>query len=582
MGGGGTIEPEGANWGGADWVDPEEEKQRLALALAMARKGGVPADGPSMVKSLAMGAPPPAPSPPTDPRRAAIAGAIRAGEDLTPFLTQPAPDARPAPTARPMEAALTENLTPPSPDARPPAQPNPAFDVAWSARPKGPNLLAKALEYLPPMMGGGGKPLPITQAAQAMVPTIMRGPSEPPAPPPSAPAAPAAPPSAAPAVANARTPAAPVKPLTAQQGQNIMAALRGPVADTVADATGTARPAAPAPAMAAAPPRAPMAPPAPTGGVPDGPSALELALQQSRGNRLIAQLTRAGGTAIGRGSGPGYDTLDEGADRPLQELSLRQQEAAQQKAAAGLAADSDPNSPQSVMARALVGQVVPGLAKSPGFERASYSTLARGPLAKFIDANADLQNLRIRGQQERDLLRAKQRAAGVGGGAKEADVQKLGKDLENLPQVRADLELLRSTIAQGGDMPGLGWWDSRKPDFLQSGEDVRVRQAARRVLNARLHALGGANVTPQEFERISAGYGLGPGALEGQSATGIQSLISDTDADVRSKIAKYAPGVAAKLSARGFDTSPIGGSQAATPATGSPSADDLERLWGGG
>jgi hypothetical protein len=302
-------------------------------------------------------------------------------------------------------------------------------------------------------------------------------------------------------------------------------------------------------------------PAAPPGGTPPvvsaGPSSpparpdpLDLAMKAAGQSRLIAALTRAGGTAIGRGTGPGYDALDANADRPMAELQMEQADAAKK-------AESDPNSPQSRAAWAVVEQLLPGGAKVPPEGRSAAQAKAMFPMfQEIIDREMAREQMRARSEEGRlnraheARLAGMRRGAGLGG-AREADVQKLGKDTEGLAQVQNDLALLEKTISGTGDIPGAGVWDSKKPAFMQSGDDINIRQAAVRVAARLLHEQSGASVTPSEAERFMEGRGLGPGATEDQFRAGIQALASELRAALRAKAAKYRPEVVQTLQRRG-------------------------------
>lgn len=523
MGGGGTIEPEGANWGGMGAYEPQddEERRRLALQLALAARANRPSNEELIRRANeGLAASKPVALSNEEKIRQANAGlaASRGAAGTAPaMLRELATGAPPSPPAAPTPTPEGEALFADLQAADRASQPS-LMERVIAARPKGPNLLAKAAEYLPAMLGGGGKGIPMPD-----VPVMLGGRGGAPAAPAPAPTPPAPPPPPAPAPTVQRAPAP--KPAAPRMALEAPPNFTMQVPPTPYADEGSSPVAPP-------PPTATATAPAPAG-IPDGPSALELALQQSRGNRLIAQLARAGGTAIGRGSGPGYDTLDEGAGRPLQELGLRQQEAAREAAAGAAAADADPNSQQSVMARALVAEVVPGLAKSPGFERASYSTLARGPLGKFIDANADLQNLRLRGQQEIDLLRAKQKAAGAGGGglgkAGDAQLKELGEQytkagMPGFFQQYSEAKRILDDPKYRDDLPGYGRLAGRLPDELVSADGVALRQSLGAMLAEYRKGVTGAGMSDAERAEYGHITGLMQSGSDASVRQGVERL----------------------------------------------------------
>jgi hypothetical protein len=57
------------------------------------------------------------------------------------------------------------------------------------------------------------------------------------------------------------------------------------------------------------------------------------------------------------------------------------------------------------------------------------------------------------------------------------------------------------------DIPGIGAWDSRKPDFMASPDEVKIRQSRQDVLNELNRLTSGATVTPQESQRLKAAMG---------------------------------------------------------------------------
>lgn len=318
---------------------------------------------------------------------------------------------------------------------------------------------------------------------------------------------------------------------------------------------------------------------------PSGPSPLELALSRARDSRLIATLARAGGTAIGRGSSPGYDNLDENADRPLQEYAARQGEAEQQRVRALAAQEADPNSAQSRQARAVLGQMLPTMAKRPEFAGMSAAQIKSSfPMLKeVVDREMASASLAARAEEarlgrENALKVAGIRARGKGGagGAREADVQKLGKDTEGLAKIKADVALLERLAGASGDIPGAGVWDTRKPGFLQSPADTDAYQATLRVAAELLHQQSGASVTPQEAERFLESRGMGKGTTEQQFRAGAKALVRDLRAELAAKVAKYPDAARSEATRRGVIMDLPAG--APTSAAGAPD-DDAAVRW---
>lgn len=332
----------------------------------------------------------------------------------------------------------------------------------------------------------------------------------------------------------------------------------------------------------------PGAPPGPASSVPPealararevlGPAPakvdpLELALAASRGNRLIAGLTRAGGAAIGRGVGPGYDALDENSDRPLQEMGLRQQAADKAKAEA-LA--SGPLSPaeQTVYGKLLAqaGTSIPPdvLAKLPaGRIRALVPDLEK--LAQIeatrSEKDAALKNAALQAEENRQNHLDVARLAHAGTAGMRADrmaeqhdkridaeVERLGKDVEPLTKLRPDLAYLRTVAEQKGDIAGTGVLASRVPDWMLSDEGVKTRQALLRVANAYLREQSGAAVTPSEAERFLKSRGMGEGATARSLRTGLAELLPEFEAMAQSRISRHTPEAVREYKTRGGET----------------------------
>lgn len=292
----------------------------------------------------------------------------------------------------------------------------------------------------------------------------------------------------------------------------------------------------------------------PRQGMPD----LDSALQAGADRRLLAGLVRAGGTAIGRGRGPGYDALDAEADRPLAELALRRGEVQRVKSEEQAASDADPNSSQSAMARALVARTLPGVEREPWFAGASYARLASGPLAKLLDMNADIQKARIDAQARVDAVRAKRGSAGGKGGLKQADLerfsQKAAKDLAGFADMSGDLGTVLGA-AESADVAGIGPGAGLLPDVLTSGEGTENRRAARRLVENLLKAQSGLAASDREQVRKLASTSLSERASDADWRAGARELAVFVQRAMRSREAAYPPAVIDMLEERGGTTS---------------------------
>lgn len=351
-------------------------------------------------------------------------------------------------------------------------------------------------------------------------------------------------------------------------------------------------------AAAAGPPTAPP-PPTPvqmarqllTAQAP--PSDLDRALEASRNNRLVAGLTRAGGAAIGRGSGPGYDNLDEQADRPLAELGMRRQEDARLRAEGAAAEDADPGSPQSAMARRMMAQLLPGFDVG---EMSAAQIKANFPAFKeLIERETERQKIQLQNQGELDQIKAKRVPGGAAGGlgkAGDAQLKELGEEftkggMAGFFQQYQDAKRILDDPKYADDLPGYGRLAGRLPDELVSDDGVSLRQALGSMLAEYRKGITGAGMSDSE----RAEYGQITGLLQ-----------SGSDASVRQGVERLARGMQARVRGLGsgmrsdvqseygrrvpeFSRAMRGefGSTTAPAAKGAgPSADDLERLWSGG
>lgn len=459
MGGGGTIEPEGANWGGAGWTGDSEEDYLRALEAAKAA-AGLPSKPRAMVDGLVMGA-------------------------------APAGDATPAPT--PEGEALFS-------------------DLQSAGRAEKPGLLSRLAERLPVQLGGRAQPGPgpsISEVAREYVLPAFTGGVRPAAVP-TAPVTPAVRPVPdVPPLASKAKPAARPRveleapPNFAMQVPPTPFADEGPLP---ADHPAVAK------ALEAARPRQ---------GMPD----LDSALQAGADRRLLAGLVRAGGTAIGRGRGPGYDALDAEADRPLAELALRRGEVQRVKSEEQAASDADPNSSQSAMARALVARALPGVEREPWFATASYARLASGPLSRLLDMNADLQRERIKASAKRGAG-----GAGVGlGKAGDAQLKELGEQytkagMPGFFQQYMEAKRVLDDPKYKDDLPGYGRLAGRLPDELVSDDGVALRQSLGAMLAEYRKGVTGAGMSDAERTEYGQITGLMQSGSDQSVRQGVERL----------------------------------------------------------
>lgn len=301
-----------------------------------------------------------------------------------------------------------------------------------------------------------------------------------------------------------------------------------------------------------APPAAVAGPPSqqrqPADGVPPealaaarkelGLSPLDQALQSSANNRLIAGMVRAGGMAIGRGTGAGYDALDENAGAPLRDYGLRQGEAEKQRALTARAAEADPASAQSRSAWTMMEELIPGVsAKIPPEGRSAARLKELFPWAKeVLDRDAAKASLTAKGEEARlgrenalkvASIRAKGKGGGKGGLTPAQELQrekfdqslreKASKDSVEPSELSDALGRIEGALAKGGDMPGVGRGAGRLAAWgIGSDEGIQLRTDLTKLGNIILHARSGAAVTPTEMERAQIETGTAPGATEQQ------------------------------------------------------------------
>lgn len=281
-----------------------------------------------------------------------------------------------------------------------------------------------------------------------------------------------------------------------------------------------------------------------------GRSELEAALQDSSQRRLLARLTRAGAAAVGGGRGPAYDALAAEADRPLQELALRRADVVQQQGRAAQAADADPASPQSQMARSLASRLAPGIENEPWFRKASYSSLSRGPLGKMLEQAGDIQRERVRAQAKR--------GTGGMGGLKRAELerftQKAAKETQGFADMQADLGTVLQA-AQSPDVEGIGPGAGLLPDMLTSAQGTENRRAARRLVENLLRAQSGLAASDREQVRKLASTSLSDRASDADWIAGAKELARFAQKGMRTREAAFPPEAIDLLEQRGGTTS---------------------------
>lgn len=315
-------------------------------------------------------------------------------------------------------------------------------------------------------------------------------------------------------------------------------------------------------------------------------------------NRLFAGLGRAGTTATAalshmKADTAPFDAMEAGADQPVKDLALQRSQAAEQRKVAEAAALKDKSSPQSKAFQARVAKTLPGV-YSPE-DLANLTAADQDQVLEYGKMRASLDQRKAEGaereraakaaeqsrtdtlQLHRDDLseRAKDRGltreqmaqqnelnrqnridvARVGQHDKEAkdlekDIQGAGKDLQDTSDTVAAVNYLAKVGRGEGDLPGMGVWDSRKPQILRSADDTAVDQRVKTVIGTLIHARTGATATPKEMDRIAGEYGLN-GGTEDAARAGLARLAEDTKRALETRQARYRPEVLKEFKSRG-------------------------------
>ena len=152
----------------------------------------------------------------------------------------------------------------------------------------------------------------------------------------------------------------------------------------------------------------------------------------------------------------------------------------------------------------------------------------------------------------------KQGAKSAGGlravdAAPERDVQELAKRTGTAPaRMLQGLANLKEMIAKygEGDLPGIGRFDSLKPDFMQSSDALALQSQSRSLVDELLKKQSGAGVSDKERANTYALYGIGA-TDERQFRTGFARLEKDIAAELAAEQAGFRPEVVKKYGDRG-------------------------------
>jgi hypothetical protein len=303
----------------------------------------------------------------------------------------------------------------------------------------------------------------------------------------------------------------------------------------------------------------------------------ELLRAQGRGSRALlgAQLGRAGAMAnealTGTRVSDAWDGLEKQAGRPVGDLLQRREDAQRQGRDArdmqrftreedlyradsqrsanaraqallrfGTEVSRIPDEKFRSMSAADVADFVKGLEKDrddTGTAQRHRESMA-AQAAGRRDAREE-RELRMELMREERQARADEKAAAVRKRQDERDLQVLEKRMSGVNEVSEDIATLNSAIAQGGDIPGFGVWDSWKmndPGFLAKvartvfadEDDHRVSMAARRLSGNENRAMTGLASSDQERAENMRRRGLDSGNTEEAAVQGVQTLARDT------------------------------------------------------
>ena len=144
------------------------------------------------------------------------------------------------------------------------------------------------------------------------------------------------------------------------------------------------------------------------------------------------------------------------------------------------------------------------------------------------------------------------RAAGVAERAFENNIQKLGKDMDTIGRAEVNLKtLLAWANSPVKDIPGVGVFDSRLPDFWKSEQGSQVRMAALDMAFKLTKDDSGAAFTDHEWMNRLKAMGFGPTAGEKEFRFGIKRVAEMVRHQNQQRRAKYHPDVVQEYKSRG-------------------------------
>jgi hypothetical protein len=123
-------------------------------------------------------------------------------------------------------------------------------------------------------------------------------------------------------------------------------------------------------------------------------------------------------------------------------------------------------------------------------------------------------------------------------------VEGLGKDMQ--PLVRAsgairNLDQILSEAGKDGDVPGTGWWDSRKLAIFDGEKDITAKQAKDQLGGIIGNILSGAGMSDTEREQRLSAYGLAKNSTEAEFRAGYPAARAFFQDQINTIQAKYHP-----------------------------------------
>lgn len=264
-----------------------------------------------------------------------------------------------------------------------------------------------------------------------------------------------------------------------------------------------------------------------------------------------------------------YDALERDSDRPVRDLLARRGEARTEEDRRQRADDfqrrwaaddrdfkyrQDRDATEDDLARQRI----------EADERAR-SAEARQRAALLRESRADRllrqqQAEEERNQRHQDRLEQKRKE-------EMADKQaELGKRVGATGEVASDIRTINSAIEKGGDIPGIGVWDSWKLQsqslparaaraMFASQEDFDVSQAVNRLSGNENRAMTGLASSDSEREENKRRRGLDAGNTEEGAVRGLQTLARDAKQKLRQVEGAFGEEVVDEYARRGAQTS---------------------------